>query len=182
MAHAIVTHLNTWHTGSEQPTQTYSHTLHLAVQQQNNIGWQSFIEGFWSSQWRAHQQQYLSSIKSKRSSLLWISKLQRRIWLIPWKMWEHRNNVLHANGAIHQYEIELLQQEISKEWLHQHSLSQQYRNLFRGTLHQKLQTPIHQQKRWIVNVWAAQEKLGTVRMDRDEHILNIFDRWKSTCN
>ena len=181
LAHAITTSLNNWHSGSDNTSQTYSPSLQAAVRQQNNIGWQSFIEGFWSVKWEEHQQLYLTSIKSQRSSRLWISKAQRRIWLIAWKLWEQRNNVLHSNGSIHQYEIELLQQEIQKEWDNQHSLTHQYRNLFRGTLQQKLETSIQQQKRWIVNVWAAQEKLGTIREDRDENILNIFDRWKKSC-
>ena len=181
LAHAVTTYLQAWHSGNGFPSNDYSEILQNAIREQNRIGWQSFIEGFWSVRWREHQHQYLLSIKSKRSSILWISKLQRRIWRIPWKMWEQRNTILHSNGTIHQYETELLKQEIRDEWTNHNQFPYQCRNLFRGTLEQRLQTSIQQQKRWIINVWAAQEKLGIERNNRDEHILNIFTRWKKSC-
>ena len=177
----MIEYLNAWHHHSPtQPSHQYSPLLQQAIRQQSQIGWQSFIEGFWSSTWRKHQEEYLKSIKTQRSALLWASRLQRRIWQIAWTMWEHRNNILHSDGkTIHQYETKLVDQEINIEWERSHSLPQQYQHLFSGTLQQKLTSDIHTKRRWLSNVWIAQEVRQQLRDDRNEHVVMLFNQWKA---
>ena len=112
MAQAIIEYLNSWHHDSAiSDIQVYSSRLQDALQQQNQIGWQSFLEGYWSIKWREYQTHHLVSIQSQRSSVLWISQLQRRIWKVAWTLWEHRNTILHSEGkTIHQYEADLINQ------------------------------------------------------------------------
>ena len=182
MAQVIVQYLNAWHHNQQYtlPLANIPPILQDAITDQSSIGWTSFIEGFWSKHWRRYQQQHLAQIRSKRSALLWISKLQRKIWHIAWELWTHRNNRLHSQGAtIHQYDTMLINQEIEKEWMHQGNLPQKYNNLFRGTLQEKLQSDIHQKRRWLANIWIAQEAHLLARDNRNEHISKQFERWKS---
>ena len=158
LALAIRTYLHSWHHQSPTEPMSWSPTLTRAIWEQNAIGWTSFLEGIWSQQWRVHQHQYLQSIKSQRSSILWISKAQRQIWQIAWEMWNQRNNILHSDRkTIHQYETALLDSEIRTEWSRRQRLPAQYNHLFNGTLENRLQSSTLQKQRWIVTVWAAQE-------------------------
>ena len=150
-----------------------------AIQEQDRIGWQSFIEGFWTDKWRIYQQHHFDEIHSTRSSLLWISKLQRRIWQIAWSMWEQRNDMLHNQGStIHQYDTELLDQEIRKEWASQ-NVPARYNYLFRGSLEDKLHSSTAQKQSWITNLWTAQEAHAIASDNRNDHVTKIFERWKA---
>ena len=177
MALAIQQYLLQWHNPSNDiPRTDFSIDLTEAIRQQSAIGWKSFIEGFWSLRWREHQHQYLQSIHSSRSSVLWISRLQRKIWHIAWSMWLHRNNALHSDGTtIHQYETTMLDREIVQEWNRQHSLPSQYAHMFKGTLQQRLQSTTHQKQRWLASIWSAQEHRLQLQDDRNTHVVNIFE-------
>ena len=66
--------------------------------------------------------------------------------------------MLHTQGStIHQHDTQMLDDEIRLEWAQNHNLPQRYNHLFQGTLEDRLQCPVHQRRRWITNVWAAQE-------------------------
>lgn len=52
------------------------------------------LEG-WSFEWALLQQEHYKSIKSRRTGTKWASGFIRRVWLIAWEMWSHRNGVLH---------------------------------------------------------------------------------------
>lgn len=156
--------------------------LRTAVRRQQNIGWRSFIEGFWTREWRECQHAHLANIRSKRSSLLWITKVQRRIWEIAWKMWMHRNGALHNEGTtINRYEMRALDMEIREEMtLGMDGLDRKYSFLFQGSLDSKLEETMTQKRMWIMNVWAARDNTEHEYegRQRDEDIMNIYNRWK----
>jgi hypothetical protein len=99
----------------------------------------SFIEDYWSKEWRQCQTKYLTQLKSKKSSILWISQVQRKIWLITWEIWEQRNITLHNNGTtIHIHQMEALNEEIDQEWnTSLDQLPHQYTHLFNETKEDK---------------------------------------------
>jgi hypothetical protein len=159
-------------------------TLQLAVQRQRNIGWKSFIEGFWALEWRECQRLHLLSKKSQRSSALWISKVQRRIWEIAWIMWQHRNNTLHNDGrTIHTQEMTALDEEIRQESaLGLDDLHVKYSHLFQQPIQELLNKPMTHKRMWIMSVWAARDNNDDdVRIIRERHrdILSIYKRWRS---
>ena len=182
MAQTVIDHLNAWHHPCPIPYPSiYPNSLRTAITQQASIDWKSSLEGFWSHKWLLHQQEYILSIKCKRSSLLWVSKTQRRIWQIAWKLWKQCNTVLYSNvTSIHQYETDLLDDEIHKEWSHRHRLPSQYNHLFRGSLDTCLSNSVSQKCCLLASMWAEQEARLQERDDRNAHIVNIFERWKAT--
>ncbi len=64
--------------------------------QQNDIGWQTFIEGWTAMEWESAQQDYYNFIMSRRTGKHWMTALSRKLWLVAWDLWEHRNGILHA--------------------------------------------------------------------------------------
>lgn len=150
---------------------------------QRRIGWTSFIEGYWAKEWRLCQDQYLKQIKSQRSSILWMSRVQRRIWIIAWNLWEHRNRHLHNDGkTIHSVELTSLDAEIRTEWdMGLGQLPPKYSYLFNGSIQQRIEDTVKHKLMWINSLWAARDNeihIGPIRT-RNPDIVNLFDRWKS---
>jgi hypothetical protein len=118
MKTAICQSLRSWHNGSPLvPIQSHNRNLTSAIMQQDNLSWYSFLCGFLAKGWRQVQHEHLLHIGSQKSSILWTTKLQRRIWIIPWSMWEHRNHQLHNDGSsIHQTDHQSITSEIIREW------------------------------------------------------------------
>ena len=129
--------------------------------------------------WNYHS--YLLSMKSKWSSLLWVSKVQRCIGQIVWKMWKQCNYVLHTDGStLHQYEADIWDDEINIYWNQQQRLPNHYTHPFHGTLEAILNSCIHQKRHWLASVWTAQEARTQERNDRNVYIVNVFGQWKAT--
>jgi hypothetical protein len=82
---------------------------------QNTIGWNGILEGCFSAQWEKIQGQYYRSRNSRKSGFKWQVELCKRIWKIPWDMWQHRNSVEHAND--HQHLLQQIRNEVQQELL-----------------------------------------------------------------
>jgi hypothetical protein len=157
----IIMYLTKWHSSEPIPYEydILEPSLQLAYSQQQRLGWASFIEGYWFQGWRQCQKEYLLQLRSQKSSLLWISRVQRHIWLIAWGMWEHRNMQLHNDGyTIHIHEMEALDQEIDLEWdtgLDQ--LPNHYAHLFHGTKADRLSDNVTQKLMWLTSIWTSRD-------------------------
>ena len=183
----IITHnISAWKY-STQINQLLPQNQHLcqALLQQDRIGWKQFIEGFWSKSWRKCQQQHFDNIHSPNSSLLLLSKTQRRIWRITWEMWQHRNNHLHGDlAATPAVERTSIDDEVTTEWnLGISTLSAHYRHLFQGSLEEKLQKSYHNKRVWLAMVWAARETLDINYLSNNPTQLDTtirlrYEQWK----
>lgn len=95
IAAAIIMGLWRWQHGSQDDT-GYSWQIRNAVDQQHNIGWQHMVEGWMCLEWEGGlQQAYLMSIGSTRMGRCCVVVLIRKLWMIAWDLWEHRNEVLY---------------------------------------------------------------------------------------
>jgi hypothetical protein len=184
----IIMGMSKWHSQEFIPLEfnILEPTLQRAYSQQRRLGWASFIEGYWSKEWRKCQSEYLQRLKSQKSSLLWISRVQRKIWMIAWEMWEHRNTKLHNDGTtIHIYETDALNHEINQEWTTGiDQLPPKYAHLFTGTKEDRLNENIHQKLMWLTSIWTARDNeihIGQMRR-RHPSIVTIYDRWKKQHN
>jgi hypothetical protein len=161
--------------------QPMERTLILAYHQQKQIGWFNFIQGFFSMQWRICQAEYLTRIKSKKSAILWMSRLQQRLYLAIWEMWNHRNQLLHGVGdRVHSSTLATIDTDVHSEWKRgMDNLPLRYAHLFSGTVEKSLQLTPQDKKRWLTSVWAARDKLngGIQLWDRTSNI--DYDKWKA---
>ena len=183
MIQAIIGNLNAWRGEHPFPYTYYDNrSLRKALTQQDRIGWQSFLEGFKSLQWRLVQQQHLANIGSQKSAILWMSRLQQKLWEVMKAMWQDRNNTLHNEGnTVHQEELRAIDAEILAKWqigidiLPRH----RYEHLFCGQRQQRLTDTIHQKKMWLSSVWSARDRYGeTDERQRDTIASDFYKRWK----
>ena len=181
---AICSSLKAWHNGSPLPTIVIEKPLlRTSIMQQHSLSWYSFIVGFPSTSWREVQHEHLLYIGSQRSSTLLMTKLVRRIWEIPWSLWEHRNHHLHNDGtSIHRIDYQSIVSEIVHEWnTGLSNLPLKYQHLFHGTLQQHLQENIHLKLMWLTSVWAARGRISRssnvpVANKRNVTASNFFQR------
>ena len=106
---ALCNGLNQWHQHGNVPD-TATDSL---MSDQNIIGWNGVLEGCFSKKWEERQDQYFLANTSKRSGFKWQVELCKRIWQIPWDLWQHRNRVEHANDQ--QNLIQQIQNNVQEE-------------------------------------------------------------------
>jgi hypothetical protein len=94
LQHAIISYLRTWKDEKHRDPSSFF-VFDELIQQQSNIGWRRFFEGWFCTDWALLQQAYYKSIKSHRSGKRWTIALITKLWNIAWDLWEHRNGVLH---------------------------------------------------------------------------------------
>jgi hypothetical protein len=63
---------------------------------QTNTGWRLVAYGIFRPEWATIQQSYYSTLHKRSTGYLWLSRLIRRIWWIPWRLWSHRQTVLES--------------------------------------------------------------------------------------
>ena len=190
LAKVIVDNLHSWkYRLPKSNALPHCHTLRKAIIHQDRIGWKQFIEGFWDSNWRECQQQHFDNIQSPSSSLLLLSKVQRRIWKIAWLMWEHRNHHLHETShSIPAIEQTAIDEEIRNEWnIGISALTERHRHLFNGSLEEKSQKKYHTKRIWLSTVWSARETvdrnhLANNQVHTDTTTRLRFEQWKRKQN
>ena len=90
----IVNQLYSWGGDSYELPMHTSASSSFAVIAQNLIGWQVFMEGCLSIEWKVHASTFLTS---KQSTRQWIASLVKKLWLVSFDTWDHRCNDLHKN-------------------------------------------------------------------------------------
>ena len=187
MENAIILSLHAWHDGTPLPTiNTSNELLTTAIYQQDQLSWYSLLCGFPARGWRSIQQEHLIESGSRKSPILWMSKFQRRIWMIPWELWEHRNLHLHNDGSsIHRTDQQSVVSEILREWnAGMGTLNPRYQHLFQGTIQQRLNDNIHLKLMWLASVWAARDRSSRsnnqpVDPNRNPTAVCFFQRWRN---
>ena len=68
-----------------------------ATADQDEIGWQHFINGRISKLWRLAQEEWLSRVATrwKTTGSRWAKEVTKAILELNWSMWEHRNHIYH---------------------------------------------------------------------------------------
>jgi hypothetical protein len=186
MREVIIEQLNTWRDNPTQPPRIIEKGMtRLAQEEQSTIGWDQMLQGFTSLQWKEIQARHLRSIGSWKSPILWISKFQKRIWEIPWMLWQHRNEFLHSDGStIHYQETVAINNEIRAEYnIRGGDLPVSYLYLFQQPMEVLLNQPIITRCEWLASVWSARDHHtpdhGRIRNDIAE---SFYLRWKKQFN
>jgi hypothetical protein len=181
MQKAIIERIKAWRTSHQVEHGPMDFIVAKAVKEQERIGWNNMFHGFITTQWEGIQRQHIKDIDSTKSPILWISKFQKRIWLIPWELWQYRNGFLHNDGAtIHFLETNTINQQITAEYdLGIGQLPQNYSHLFQKPVAQLMQQPIFTRKGWLISVWVARDhhtpQHGQIC---GEIAVSIYNRWK----
>lgn len=129
-----------------------------AVEEQNILGWDLFLLGRLSPEWRLIQNAFLRRQHAPRTGERWASALITHLFSMAWDLWELRNGALHQQApapASH------LNDEIST--LYQrgpNNLPTTCHYLFHGTLSSLLSQPRSQRLQWVKTVKLAHQRLA----------------------
>ena len=166
------------------PPTTNNTNLINAFIEQETIGWKNFINGFITPSWRQAHTQHLETKRSQKSALLFMSRLQTKIWMIAWDLWEHRNKFHHNKRySIQPIEENEINNEIIEEWWTGiDNLPPRHNYLFNVSLQNNLKSKIHSKISWLASIWTARDlkakQEGTTPRERGKHATNIFNRWR----
>jgi hypothetical protein len=96
----ICERLLAWHSGIPSQAQPEGFPfLRSAVNAQDALGWQTFLEGGLSFDWQFAQQHYFKSLRSMKSGRWWVYALIRKLWTVAWDQWQHRYSTLHERDS-----------------------------------------------------------------------------------
>ena len=150
---------------------------------QHQLGWERLFYGIWSNGWVAVQSQHLQEIGSRKSALLWLSKVQSKIWMMTFALWEHRNTVLHnVNDSVYPQELTAINGEIIQEMhLGAIHLPNSQRYLFHGTIQEKLRWNISMKVQWLLSARGSRNHFYALRQIplpmRQPMVTRVLQRW-----
>jgi hypothetical protein len=112
----IISYLNGWRDGSTDSL-VPPKGMEQLIDQQNAIGWNSFLLGWTGADWEESQQAYYNLIRSSKSGKRWVISLIKKLWEVAWDLWEHRNGILHdQNNVVSDKAISVLNQQIRSQY------------------------------------------------------------------
>ena len=89
VADQLIQGLQCWYDNQDVPASQFFATAQQA------IGPESWLDGWIHVEWRTAQAKYWEGIRTRKSSKRWTAELIKKLWLIAWDQWEHRNGSLH---------------------------------------------------------------------------------------
>ena len=184
MVQNIIGRINAWRNGERNPDNLSTNLrLKKAICHQNRIGWDNFLEGFISTEWRAVQHQYLTTIHSQRSAICWWAKAQRQIWELILAMWDNRCKFLHEQEGETTHKQEQLDTTtaILHEWIQgQDTLPPSHQNLFNGLVSQRTTDTCKRQKQWLTSIWLARDRFAPTTTPRytNNTAFDQYSKWK----
>jgi hypothetical protein len=157
----------------------YSLTPYVEViDQQNAIGWDHFVRGKLSTEWKRVQYIHAKRYGMKKQSEGWVCSLIKLMANMSFQLWELRNKCRHGHDeATRQQSVhEQTQREIRCLYLLKPHTLLQDQGLFRATVKEHLTEKAHQLRTWIVHnkklilysvrVPKAQAQLATKSIQR----------------
>jgi hypothetical protein len=158
----ICERLLAWHSGIPSQAQPDGIPfLRSAVNAQDALGWQSFLEGGLAFDWQFAQQHYFKSLKSMKSGRRWVSALIRKLWTVAWDQWQHRNGILHDRDSTQQHK--LLSHDTDRLISRQFAMGVQglpsnNHFLFQEPMEELLKAPLYVRKQWLALAQSARER------------------------
>jgi len=130
-----------------------------AFRHQNKLGIYSLLLGFISKHIIAIQQDYYTSLSSKKNGIRWGANLTPRLWNMIYQLWCHRNDILHETEAFDNLSgLDMLKLSIERE--HQEGASDLpnvYLSYFTLPLPLLLLKPTQYLKRWFLVIRSGRE-------------------------
>ena len=167
LAAVICDRLKAWRNHSH-PIVPVSYFLGLrdAVQNQDKVGWQSFLEGCPVKGWAEVQQRHYEWIKCQRTGERWLASLIQKVWDVAWDLWDHRNNVAHDKDS--SVRVKQLLKDIEEQFnLGWSTVTQDAKALFRPGKERILAGNQAMQLAWLVRIRTARH-LFSERVEEEQ--------------
>ena len=174
VAEVICTRLQQWWTGASL-THFDVHLLGLqkAVEVQDAMGWDAAFEGRWATNWVEIQGRHFKNNQLQRTGLRWLTAVIRKVWLIAWALWEHRNGVQEEvkNAARSVWNKATIRDEYGLGVI---GLAGYDTCLFNKLLVDRLKDTLSHQEAWIRRVQAARIRAQDSLPQRQQRALENF--------
>ena len=133
--------------------------IQQAIIEQGQIGWIEMLLGKTSKKWMDIQEAYLQEIESSSSAERWSALLVFELWQVTWKLWLHRNEVLHEGNKSHLIDQADLDNKLREQWhLGPEDLHPTDQSLFHNlTIEDLLVKNRHFQQSWLSQVLLARD-------------------------
>ena len=131
-------------------------TLHLALKQQADIGWNNFAKGRISKEWGATQQIFYDQFypTSSYNAEHWMGKLITAIWTVFRTIWNSRN--AHLHWSLDSELSSNLNKEITQAFrLYSHSVSETDSLLFSKPISELLKMSKPSKQTWLASIQIA---------------------------
>ena len=144
-----------------------------AFASQSQIGWQSFIQGFWHTSWTEVQRIHISLLPSLPSNDYWMTTAIHHLLLYVYECWKQRNVMVHGDDPSEQYRSEL-QEKVRYLYMSPDRFlfsTKEKRRLYNVPLERKLNCSNASLESWIDLVEMR------LRLDWEEHARRTLVRW-----
>jgi hypothetical protein len=105
---AMTTAAQEWRRGDEDLILGANDQMRALLTAQGDIGWQGFMEGRWTPEWR----RAYADLGGKKNPNVWAARTMAANWNLGWKLWEQRNELAHKKENTTAWE--LLDKEIKE--------------------------------------------------------------------
>ena len=141
------------------PPSTSDDNVRHAFRQQQRIGPDHVMFGWWASGWAEAQHAYLLSISKRTTGKRWLSRLIKKQWEIAWDLWRHRMEVSSTPDS---FSLSRAHEQInaSIRALYAQNVGSEHPPLqrwFQQPLHILLQQPLSFKEDWTSMVHSFQE-------------------------
>ncbi len=161
------------------PEQLYK-KLQLALEDQDNIGWEQGLRGYLSRQWLDAQQ--IEFPKSQLHALRrqWLKPVIKALWQFHDEMWTARNKILHDNSPqAQQIRESSIDEKIRHLYQVQESFAVSDQILFDMPLETRLRTSARSKKHWIVLVAKYHETTTARKIGNQPPITKYFTKMRN---
>ena len=154
----VIDRLRAWQSGvPPPPLQSRLLGLAAAVEEQDDIGWNSAFEGRWSTKWIDIQDRHFKNNQLRRSGKRWLVAVIRKLWMTAWDLWVHRNEVQQEvqKAARLAANRPMIEEEYGQGAI---GLAGYDACLFNKPLLDRLADPLDKQDAWIRRVQGARRR------------------------
>ena len=172
----ILQRITAWRDKDTLQPVTAHPALREAIAEQDSIGWENFLLGRVSTKFITVQQVHYTNIGSRKTGSKWATKLIRQLWLVVWKMWEHRNHINNTDLTQQQRrERAQLLGQVNQEFTKgRHGLQKEDRHLLRRK-DDIVKYSLPELKEWVERVQHARAT-GTRQAEAEARSLRASQR------
>ena len=101
LQHVIFQRLEEWYDNKpRRPVHTTNRLLSKAVQQQDLIGWWSFLQGRITQKFERAMEEHYKQITTKKKHNKCTRNIIQQIWELQRQLWEHHHNIEHTEMTL----------------------------------------------------------------------------------
>jgi hypothetical protein len=183
---AIIQRLASWRCGDLARPVHGPSTLQMAIRAQDKLGWHNFLMGRISPLLSTYQDVHYKHLQSRKTGNSWTHKVASQLWLVLWKMWEHRNHVAkHSLTAQDKRDLRHLQDQVKQQFQKSKTTLDPPDRWLLSDRSAILNYKITDLRQWLSQVTTARQA-SACRAAKEANVLlaqqRLMVQWRATAN